>query len=281
MAERGTAELERLERWMQAVLTHPDGVRAGVATEAARSALDQPIAAVVTPSAALDAEQRVAIYSSMYFERLLEVLEEDFPALAAALGEDDFRRLRRDYVVAHPPSHYSLNELGRELPAFLKDGELSFEPPARAFLAELAALERALQEVFDAPAAEPLDAAALERVPPADWAGARLALVPAVRLFAFEHPVNAWLTAQREADQAPPPPARGRSWVVVHRRELRVRRTDLGLEQHALLDALADGVPLGAALERAASADGADADRLAEVGRWFHDWAAAGLFAKP
>jgi hypothetical protein len=49
-------ELDRLERWMQAVIMHPDGVVAGVASEEARQHID------VTPGAVEQVVTRVAVH---------------------------------------------------------------------------------------------------------------------------------------------------------------------------------------------------------------------------
>ena len=45
----GSGELARLERWMQAVITHPSGVLAGASGSEARAALDVNIGDVVLP----------------------------------------------------------------------------------------------------------------------------------------------------------------------------------------------------------------------------------------
>jgi hypothetical protein len=58
---------------------------------------------VIAPSSTLDPSERVAIYQTMYFWRLHEVLREDFPKLVAALG-DDFETLAREYLAEHPRS---------------------------------------------------------------------------------------------------------------------------------------------------------------------------------
>jgi hypothetical protein len=272
--------LDRLQRWMQAVVTHPSGARAGAAGEEARAALELEIEDLVLPSARLAAVERIGVYADMYHARLVEALEEDYPALHACLGCDAFDALARAYVTRHPSRHYSLNVLGARLPAFVRD-----EAPAstvvepRAFLFELATLELAVQQAFDAPEAAPLAADALLAVPPEAWAGARLAPIPALRLFAFEHPVDAWYQAFREGEQRPLP-AREPSWLAVWRgADDRVWRRDLSRLEYALLGALVAGAPLADALERALADAEADAQALgASVHRWMRTWAADGLF---
>lgn len=269
--------LEALERWMQALLTHPEGPREGVASPAARAVLGATIAEVFLPSRELTSEERVGVYAEMYFARLVEVLEEEFPALVHLLGHEHAHALFRAYVAAHPSRHYSLNVLGKGLEGFLRDEADVPEP--RAFALELARLERAIQDVFDAPAGASLSAEALAAVAPADWARARLVPIPAFALFAFEHPVNAWYQAFR--DDAPRPvPAREPSFLAVFRQDGRVWRMDLARAQHALLAELAAGRTLERALEELARSGFELAQLAPEIQGWFRTWAAEGFFAR-
>ena len=77
-----------------------------------------------------------------------EALATDYPALKHFLGDDGFLALVRGYVEAHPSRSYSLNRLGDRLPDYVS------QAPGlrrRAFCHDLARLELALSEVFDAP----------------------------------------------------------------------------------------------------------------------------------
>jgi len=270
--------LEALERWMQALITHPQGPAAGAASESARSALAAEIDEVLLPSRELSSEERVGVYAGMYFTRLVEILREEFPALTQCLGVERAEKLFADYVHAHPSRHYSLNVLGKRLSGFLRDEVPELEP--REFAVELARLERAIQDVFDAAESSSLTAAELAAVPPEAWNGARLIPIPALSLFAFEYPVNAWYQAFREDEpRALPEPAP--SWLVVFRQDGRVWRMDLSQLQHALLLALTQGRTLGTALAELSEMPGVDPGELgAEIQRWFRTWAAEGFFAR-
>ena len=110
----------------------------------------------VLPSSTLDSSARVQVYAGAYSSRLLDVLHEDFPRLAALLGRDGFEQIARDYLRSHPSEHPSLRHLSRAMAAFLE--RRTDLPP---YLADLARLEWARIDVFDAPDAEPLPVAAL------------------------------------------------------------------------------------------------------------------------
>src|SRR5229473_831951 len=98
----------------------------------------------------LGAAERVRIYSDMFVWRQVDALREDFPEVAARLGEDGFFRLARAYVLAHPSEH---PDLGR--------------------------VEWARSEVFLEADRAPLETLALD---PDRFAQARLRLIPALRL---------------------------------------------------------------------------------------------------
>src|SRR5512138_2079708 len=66
----------------------------------------------------LDASGRLDVYVGMYGTRLVDVLREDYPRVAAILGAD-FADAARRYVLAHPSTHHSLRWFGRGFAAFI------------------------------------------------------------------------------------------------------------------------------------------------------------------
>lgn len=270
-------KLVELERWMQGVVTHPEGVRAGLASERAVSAAE--LERVITPSEQLTALERIEIYSDMYFLRLVDCLREDFPCLAWTLGPNRFEKLARGYVTACPSTHFSLNQLGAKLAAYVATSNVK----RRGFFAELSALERAIQEVFDEHASAPVGRAELEAVPQTDWPALRLVTTPALRLLAFRHPVNRYYQAFKDGHRpnAPSEVAASHgptSWCAVYRKDYQVWRANLSREQYALLAELMRGTPLSPALEACVATPSFDASQLASLGDWFREWASEGLF---
>ncbi len=63
---------------------------------------------------------RLAIYTEFTRSHVRTALDAHFGALQRALGEDTFDSLYEDYLVACPPSHWSLNEAGADFPEFLE-----------------------------------------------------------------------------------------------------------------------------------------------------------------
>ncbi|HEV8112685.1 MAG TPA: DNA-binding domain-containing protein [Planctomycetota bacterium] len=260
-----TPALPALERWFQGEIVRPhEGKKPG-----------RPAQEVILPSRHLAPEERVAIYSEMYALRLHECLAEDYPAVVKLAGPKAFERLAREYLTKFPSRHYSLNVLGRRLPDFL-DGPVKI--PRRAMLADVARVERAISESFDAEVAPPLSPADLALVPPAAWETGRIRLTSSLRLLALAHRANAIVTACRQ-DKELPSLGRAKTWVAVYRKEWTVWRMDVTEPMHAVLAALAAGRKLSEALAGGAASFSGDVGELqSEVHRWFREWATEGLF---
>ena len=155
--------VDELERWMQAVITHPRGVVSGIESPDARdliAILPAQAERVVTRSRALTAIERLEIYNRAYFGRLLECLREEFSVLATALGNDIFDAFAVGYLQSHPSQCYTLGRLGEKFPDFLAETRPPSAPADEGkatwpeFMIDLARLERVVNEVFDGPGAE-------------------------------------------------------------------------------------------------------------------------------
>jgi hypothetical protein len=272
--------LDRLQRWMQEVVVHLDGdVEAASATPCARD-LVPAVGDVILPSARLTAAERVGIYQGMYLLRMEDALAADYPGLKHFLGDDRFRSLVREYVRAFPSRSYTLNRLGDALPRFLREPPSGTGTRARwprpGFCADLAAVELATTEAFDAEETPALSAEAIAAVPEEAWASAVLQPVASLRLLALRYPVGAWLDSLRSEGHEHPAIRRRDTWVLVYRREYQVYRQELTRPAHDLLASLAAGRPLGhAVLDLLARRRGVDAGQLF---RWFRQWVGAGLF---
>lgn len=282
--------LDELQRWMQAVITHPSGVAAGIESDQAREQIvvvPEQAERLVTRSRALSALERLEIYHQAYFARLLECLRHEYSVLAAALGEELFDAFAVGYLESHPSTSYTLDRLGAEFPEHLA----STRPPHDAaagtsadwpeFMIDLARLERTVNEVFDGPGVEGqalLDPKRLAAISPEQWPAARLVCVSCLRLVKLQFPVNDYFTAVRLGRTVPvPQPQTG--FVAVMRRDYRVLRYTLDAAQYELLRALITGEPIGTAIERAAAVSPATDEVLGvQLREWFAHWTANGFF---
>lgn len=265
-----------LQRWMQAVVAHPGTLDEALAARDA-SALVPParLASVIEPSPTLSAAERVGIYHGMYRLRMAEALETDFPGLAHFVGPEAWANVASGYVTAHPSTSYTLNVLGRRLPEWLKaQGGLRH----RAFCADLARLEWAVCESFDAEEAPRLAPDAIESLAPEDWPEARLVPSPALRLVRLGWNAGEWLDTAKDETHRHPRPLRRAGFVVVYRRDYAVYRREVARAAFGLLADLARGRRIGRAV--GAALRRRDAPDSASLARWFRQWAADGLFTR-
>ncbi len=292
-------DLNTIQKWLQSVVTHPNGVAAGVESDAAqqhvaltRDQLEQ----LVTRTSNRSAEERLNVYAHAYYARLIDCLGEVFPMLKRALGEEVFNSFASDYLQEYPSRSYTLNEMGRHFAQFFQETRPDRDEHASAdndlpvnwpdLLIDLANLEWTINEVFDGPGIEgqpTLTHNDLAAVAPRDWPNIRLQPIVCLRLLATRYPVNDYYTALRQADENDDidKPAPAPSWVAIARRDYVVRRFSLSRPQYALLTALQDGATVGQAIEHAAEhADHLDDSAFAEaLQEWFKSWTAEELFA--
>jgi hypothetical protein len=280
---RASPSLDQVERWVQEFIVNPAD------DESVASSYAHAAAELLLPSRTLSPIERVGIYRGMYLLRMSEAIRADFPALEHFLGASRFQALVKDYVEAHPSRSYTLSRLRDHLPAYLL-GAASI--PRRAAAHDLARLELAMCEVFDAPESPRLDPAALARAlaesaaprppspsaadpdPVTGWEQVRLRFIQAFALVSFRYPVNEYLQSVR--DESPHPRVRrADSWVAVYRRDYSVWRLPLSKPAFDTLKALSRGSTVGEALRAASSRRRIEPD---QVFKWFRIWADEGLF---
>jgi hypothetical protein len=266
--------LDRVQRWMQAVIVQPGTVDEAVRSEAARAELDpEQIEGVILPSRTLTPVERVGVYQGMYLLRMIEALEGDYQAVAHYLGSDAFAELVERYAEAHPSGSYTFNRFGGKFPEFIRDAKWLRR---RALLTDLARLERAVTEVFDAPESPAWPTEAIEKMPQDAWPAAVLQPIAAFRVLSFAYPVNPYLQSVKVENHDHPELPRRASFVAVYRKAYGVGRLDLGRPAYAFLSALAKGRPFGKAVAEAAK--GLQGDAGEQIFRWLRNWVAEGMF---
>jgi hypothetical protein len=238
---------------------------------------EQAVAALVpgfaTGSDRLSPVAQLDIYREQFWLRHVDALEEDFATIAHLLGHDEFHRLAERYLEAHPPSAFSLRDLGTHLPGFV--GRAS--PYARdPFIADCARLEWAFVEAFDAGDAPQVDSSRITSVPEDAWPRAIVSFHPSVHLVPLSYPAHEYRAAVR-AKESPARPVPRDVHVVIYRGGEMLQYIEIPALASALLARLSGGEPLGLACEAVAiTAPGGEAEIEGEIGGWFQLWAAAG-----
>lgn len=204
----------------------------------------------------------LGIYAHAYGARLLEALRVDHPKLEAALGPARFATLIEGYVAARPPASFTLRDYGVDLPGWLATADA---PP---WAADLARLERARVEVFDAADQVALTRDDVAALPPQALAALPLRWIAASAVVPLAWTVDdTW--SDLEDDVPPRPPTPTTRVVLVWRRDLAVIHRTLEADEAALASAMTPGVTFADACEVVArSSDEPVARALELLLRW-------------
>jgi len=242
------------------------------------AALSERARAFVSATGRLSPVERLEIYREQFWLRHTASLVEDFPGVSGILGQDAWQTLVEGYLDAHPPESFTLRDLGLHFPQYVAaQGALEHH----ALCSDMARLELAYLEIFDAADAPPLSATALAGIPEEAWERARVTLHPALRLLAVGYPVatlrKQLFYAQTSGDSVPLPAPEAQH-LLLFRRDLSMFHEQLSAGAHALLAALARRVPLVPACKQAQAETPEEAASIAEnVGAWFQSWTARGF----
>jgi hypothetical protein len=211
---------------------------------------------------ALPAGDRLQIYRDMYFSRIRAALHDDYPRVAAELGDARFQALVGAYLARHPSQHPSLRHIGARLPGFIRGCGADLPP----HLADLARLEWARVEVFDAPDATPLTPADLRALPTEEWPALVLAPIPGCEVVRATWPVHrAWAG---EPMGGPAPTA-----LRVWRQGFGVYHAPMEADEDAAFERLRAGAAFADVCEVFASLPAGEAARAAGalLARWLDD----------
>lgn len=201
----------------------------------------------VRSTAKADAATLLDVYGQAYVLRLVEVLENDFPGLHAWLGPEGFDALARAYVAAHPSDHPNARWFGRHLPGFVRQ---TVPWADQAVIGDLAALDWAVGEAFDAAGADPVTFADLMGVPPKAWPGLRFAVVPSTRRLRLTSNADAIRAAATAGGGLPPHEASAPRALVVWRRGLETEILALEEDAATAFDCLAAGTSFAEICDR-------------------------------
>jgi len=195
-------------------------------------------AAVTGPDGAVDAK-RFGVYRNNVVHGLVTALEARFPVTVRLVGTEFFRAMAHVFVAEHPPTSPILITYGDEFPRFVEGFA-----PARSvpYLADIARLERAWSQAYNAPEATPVAHDALACRESARLERARLTLHPSLRLLRSEYPVATIWSAHQVAGEVSPPAAWQGEDAVILRPRAEVRVHLLPPAAFDFIAALATGV---------------------------------------
>jgi len=265
------SELARIQQLISQLVREPEGVAAALRKNA-DGALARELASTVRSTERMSAAERLEVYANAYFFRIHDALKEEYPALAAAVGDAAFNDLVALYLLDFPSRHPSLAHAGARVARFLDE-----QPRARPLVerfpwaADLARLEWAIQFAFDGPDARSLRPEDVARIAPEDWADLGLTLHPTAALLELAWPVCALRRACDAGTPVTPPAGAAPEHVLVWRREERVSYRVVDDLEASALATVARGARFGEILEHAAERLDDDAAPL-QGAAWLRRW---------
>lgn len=214
------------------------------------------------------------VYRNAYCARLVEIVQHDYEQLSAWLGDAAFEVMARSYVASNPSHYPNARWYSQALPAFLR----TEQPWSDAIeLSDLAELEQALNNAFDAADGPALQLEALAKIPPASWSELRFRVHPSAARIELRTNATAIWTALRDQLE---PPAAARSAAPVHvlvwRQDLAAKFRQITEEEAMVWDEAAAGVPFGVLCEMLSFRGDANSAPL-RAATLLQGWIACGL----
>jgi len=255
--------LREQQTWLASLVLEPE-----------RPADDRELLRHVAIANGSDARERIAVYVDGYPARLLEALDEAYPAVHHVIGDAAFGALVRRYAPSVPSGIYSLTDVGSELPRFLASDVLTARLP---MLPDLAALEWCVLRAFHAHECSAFDATSLAHWGLDQWESACVVFQPSVSLVRSAWPIHDLWELSETPIASIDLEVEGRPQdVLVSRSGASVVCELVEPPQAVVVGALLEGLTLGDSLARLAVAN----EEVADVSGWFAAWAGRGLIAE-
>jgi hypothetical protein len=219
-------------------------------------------------------ETLYGVYRYAYGSRLVEAMRNDHELLHLYLGDEMFDEMGHAYVKARPSEHPNLRWFSQALPGFLKTSEPYCNHPV---LSDLAALEKALNDAFDAAEGPVLELAAMAAFAPEAWPDLKFQPHPsAARLDLATNASAIWLALK--SDETPPDAAvlDEPSRLLIWRQDATPMFRELPTEEAMMWDEAGGGIPFGVLCEMLATYDDPDGAAARGAG-YLHGWITSGI----
>lgn len=235
---------------------------------------DDSILAEILDSPREKREVLFGVYRYAYGSRLVEAMRSDHELLHTYLGDEMFDEMGHAYVAASPSQHPNLRWFSQSLLGFLKATAPYSDYPV---LSDLAALEKALNDAFDAKDAPAVAVADMAGFAPEVWQDLKFIAHPsAIRLDLTTNASEVWRALKN--DETPPDavkleePCR----LLIWRQDVRPLFRELAAEEAMMWDEAAAGIPFGVLCSMLATYDDPEGAAARGAG-YLHGWVTGGL----
>jgi hypothetical protein len=238
---------------------------------------DDALLALIPDNSKTTRDVLLGVYRHAYVARLVEIAGKDHPRLLRYMGEAEFGKMLRGYVAVCPSRHPNVRWFASRLPTYLFSAAPYVDLPV---LSELALIERALNDAFDAADAPVLSLGDLSRHAPERWGDLSFSPQPsATRLDLATNAFAIW-RALKDGEDAPT------ALVLEERERLVVWRNDgmpsaraLAPEEAMMWDEAGKGVRFSVLCELAATYADPDGAAL-RAAQYLQGWIGAGMLSK-
>jgi hypothetical protein len=212
------------------------------------------------------------VYRHAYGSRLVEALRHDHPLLHLYLGDEMFDAMGHAYVAATPSHHPNLRWFSQALPDFLKNTEPYGNHPV---IADLAVLEKALNDAFDAADAPVLTLQDMACFAPEVWSTLQFKPHPSSRRLDMSTNAAAiWLALKNH--ETPPEAREEAARLLVWRQDVTPMFREIAPEEAMMWDEAGNGIAFGVLCTMLATYDDPDG-AAARAASYLHGWVTAGL----
>lgn len=234
---------------------------------------DEKVLAEILDSPKEKREVLFGVYKYAYGSRLVDALRNDHKLLHSYVGDEMFNEMGQAYVAANPSQHPNLRWFSQGFPDFLKRAPYGDYP----ILSDLAGLEKALNDAFDAKDAPVVALSDMVGFAPEIWNNLRFEAHPSSnRLDVSTNVAAVWLALKRE--EMPPDAALleqpGR--LLIWRQDVTPMFRELAAEEAMMWDEASAGIPFGVLCSMLATYDDPDGAAARGAG-YLHGWITAAL----
>jgi hypothetical protein len=238
---------------------------------------DDALLALIPDNSRTTRDVLLGVYRHAYVARLVEVAGSDYPRLKAYMGDAEFDEMLRGYVAVCPSRHPNVRWFARRLPEYLSSASPYADQPV---LRDLAMIERALNDAFDAVDAPVLGLKDLARHSPERWGDLTFSPQPsAARLDLSTNAFAIWRALKDEEDAPSALTLPERERLVVWRNDVTPTVRALLPEEAMMWDEACKGVRFAILCELAATYADADGAAL-RAAQYMQGWIAEGMLSK-
>jgi len=239
---------------------------------------DEDVLAEIAENPKEERSVLLGVYQNAYVLRLIEFLTNDYDKLHGLLGDDQFDEMARAYIAANASTTRNARWFGARLPDFLCTTTPFKDTP---IIADMAGIELAIVDVFDAEDAITLRLEDLTMIAPDDWPELTFTPHPATRR--FDITTNAdeiWRALHNERDVPSPETLSEPRRVIAYRSEGMATFRVMEAGEAMMWDEAANGVAFSVLCEMMSMFAGED-EAPARAAGYLQGWIAAEMLTKP